>query len=333
MSEPDVYYNDNDPACAEWLRELAKQRVIQPGTVDGRSISEVAAADVLGFRQCHWFAGIGGWPHALRLARWPESLRVWSGSCPCQPFSLAGRRRGFKDARHLWPAWFSLIRECRPAVVIGEQVASALDWLDVVFADLEREGYACGATDICAAGVAAPHIRQRLCFVAYDLGARLEIQREQHAWRERAASERGGAARGLGDASGSGSRRDTGAVPAAESGVGLTHWREHHISQHASEMRRLGNAGGQRCVEHSQLDCAPCRRKDRAQWLDTGGPSFWQRADWIRCADGKRRPVEPGTFPLAYGVPGRVGRLRGYGNAIVPQVAQAFAEAFLDGDL
>lgn len=330
MSEPHVYYNDNDAVCAQWIRELGKRGSLPAGVVDERSIRAIPAADVLGFRQCHWFAGIGGWPYALQLARWPESLRVWTGSCPCQPFSLAGDRQGFKDPRHLWPAWWSLIRECRPAVVIGEQVATALDWLDAVFSDLEGAGYSCGATDLCAAGVGAPHIRQRLYFVAYDLSARLEIQREQQTWRERAASERSGQAHGLGDASGAGSWRNPRAVPAEETGVGLANWREHHITEHASEVRGMVNTGGQRCVEHSKLDCTTCRRKERARWVDTGGSGHWRRADWIRCADGQRRPVEPGTFPLAYGVPGRVGRLRGYGNAIVPQVAQAFAEAFLE---
>ena len=61
-----------------------------------------------------------------------------------------------------------------------------------------------------------------------------------------------------------------------------------------------------------------------------GTTGFWAAADWIDCKDGKTRPVEPSTFPLAYGAPARVGRLRAYGNAIVPQVAQAFIEAYLE---
>ena len=113
---------------------------------------------------CHFFAGIGVWSYALRLAGWPDNRPVWTGSCPCQPFSSAGKGAGFTDERHLWPEFFRLIRECRPATVFGEQVASkdGLAWLDLVQNSLESAGYACGALDTCAAGVGAPHIRQRL---------------------------------------------------------------------------------------------------------------------------------------------------------------------------
>ena len=103
------------------------------------------------------------WPYALRLAGWPDDRNVWTGSCPCQPLSSAGQRKGHADERHLWPAFYSLIAECRPAIVFGEQVASkdGREWLAGVRADLEALGYACGAADLCAAGAGAPHIRQR----------------------------------------------------------------------------------------------------------------------------------------------------------------------------
>src|SRR5690242_446719 len=162
------YYNENDRFAAAWLRELIKAGHIAPGEVDERSIQEVRPEDLQGFTQCHFFAGIGGWSYALRLAGWPDDRPVWTGSCPCQPFSSAGKRGGFSDDRHLWPDWVRLIRECRPPVIFGEQVASpdGLAWLDLVSADLEGAGYAVGAADLCAAGVGAPHIRQRLYFVA-----------------------------------------------------------------------------------------------------------------------------------------------------------------------
>jgi DNA (cytosine-5)-methyltransferase 1 len=141
---------------------------VAPGEVDERSISDVRPDDLAGFAQCHFFAGISVWSYALRLAGWSDDRRVFTGSCPCQPFSGAGGRAGFADERHLWPHWFQLIAQCRPDVIFGEQVASkdGLGWLDVVLADLEAADYAVGAVDLCAAGVGAPHIRQRLWFVA-----------------------------------------------------------------------------------------------------------------------------------------------------------------------
>lgn len=163
-----AYYNEHDKFAAAWLRELIKAKLIADGEVDERSIEEVAADDVRRFVQCHWFAGIGGWSYALRLAGWPDDAACWTGSCPCGPFSLAGWRLGEQDARHLWPVWFPLIRERRPAIIFGEQVASpaGLSWLDAVANDLEDAGYAVAAADLCAAGVGALHIRQRLWWVA-----------------------------------------------------------------------------------------------------------------------------------------------------------------------
>jgi DNA (cytosine-5)-methyltransferase 1 len=165
-----AYYNEVDPFAAAWLRELIKAGCIAPGEVDERSIEDVRPDDLRDFSQCHFFAGIGVWSHALRCAGWPDDRPVWTGSCPCQPFSAAGKGAGFADERHLWPAWFHLIVHAKPWAVpiFGEQVASkdGLAWLDLVQADLEGAGYACGAVDTCAAGFGAPHIRQRLYWVA-----------------------------------------------------------------------------------------------------------------------------------------------------------------------
>lgn len=165
------YYNEIDPYAAQWLRNLIANKLIADGDVDERSIRDVAAADLHGYTQCHFFAGIGVWSYALRLAGWPDDRPVWTGSCPCQPFSAAGKGAGFADERHLWPEFHRLIAECRPPVVFGEQVASkdGLGWLDTVHADLEASGYAIGAADLCAAGIGAPHIRQRLWFVGERL--------------------------------------------------------------------------------------------------------------------------------------------------------------------
>lgn len=134
-----AYYNEIDQYAAEWLRNLIYAGHIAPGDIDTRSIEDVHPDDLRGYTQCHFFAGIGVWSYALRQAGWPYDRPVWTGSCPCQPFSAAGKGGGFADERHLWPAWHWLIQECRPATVFGEQVASkdGLAWWDVVSADLD----------------------------------------------------------------------------------------------------------------------------------------------------------------------------------------------------
>jgi DNA (cytosine-5)-methyltransferase 1 len=161
-----VYYNEFDPKAGEWLKVLIEQKLIPDGVVDTRSIKDVRANDLMGFTQCHFFAGIGGWSYALKLAGINPNEPLWTGSCPCQPYSQAGKGEGFDDERDLWPVFFNLIKECRPAKVFGEQVERAIKhgWLDRVYADMESENYACGAVILGAHSVSAPHQRQRLYF-------------------------------------------------------------------------------------------------------------------------------------------------------------------------
>jgi DNA (cytosine-5)-methyltransferase 1 len=168
-----AYYNEIDPFAAAWLRELIKAGHIAPGEVDERSIVDVRPTDLLGYTQCHFFAGIGGWSYAARLAGWPDDRELWTGSCPCQPFSVASvnpltAAKGQADERHLAPALVGLIGECRPSVVFGEQVGNAIKWgwLDETFGSLEALGYACGAGVLPALAVGARHERKRIYWVA-----------------------------------------------------------------------------------------------------------------------------------------------------------------------
>jgi len=286
------YYNEIDPYAAQWLRNLIEAGHIAAGDVDTRSIVDVSADDLKGYTQCHFFAGIGVWSHSLRNAGWSDDRPVWTGSCPCQPFSVAGNNEGTNDERHLWPAWFKLIEQCRPDVVFGEQVESAIKhgWLDLVQHDVEGEGYSLGAVGIPAAGVGAPHIRHRLYFAAQS-------------------PEIGRGGRRHGD-----STRYSGQVQAEGRSA-------------SGELANDIDAGSQRRL---------CGRSDEGRQDQHGHTGrygttgFWADADWIDCKDGKTRPVEPSTFPLAYGATARVGRLRAYGNAIVPQAAQALIEAYLE---
>jgi DNA (cytosine-5)-methyltransferase 1 len=369
------YYSDFDPGAAAWLRELIAGGHIPEGQIDERSILDVEAGGTAGFRRCHWFAGIGGWAEALRLAAWPDAIPVWTGSPPCQPFSAAGKRAGRDDARHLGPAFVDLVRAARPPVLFGEQVASsdvfghgakpgkrdrsgapAWAWCDDLFLRLEAAGYAAWALDIPAAGIGAPHIRQRCFFAAVDLRfapdgladrddtgleGRGKSGREHSAERPAGA---GGLAVGLADAEfarvrpcGSGG---SGSTPGSLQGA---HGERQRVWPHAVAVNDavgtrpgptdsfwrdadwLADGTGQRW-NGRQDTAGPGGRLGAEADCSAGerpGPTdgFWRDADWLFCRDGNWRPAGAGIQPLAHGVSGRVGLLRGAGNAIVPQAA------------
>ena len=403
------YYNDHDPGAAAWLEALAAESEIPAGTVDSRSILDVRADDLSGFRRVHFFAGIGGWAEALRIARWPADIPVWTGSPPCQPFSVAGKLAARDDERHLAPHFAQLVRAGRPLLLFGEQVASAevlgkvskaadrqaaaapaWAWGDDLQDRLEGAGYAYGAADLCSAGIGAPHIRQRLFFGAFRRDA-LGFIRERladhygHGWSEAgggftATRHDGafgdGAAGGLVDGQrarleglgGDGDRRgEPGRIdqipnrPAAATGaagglddaqrLGRQAGRRDHKSDDRLVSGPDGSGGGMADANRGQCDGVAdgerCQRHGTAPGRNEGDglsaagsqsgighnrPSplhnFWADADWLFCRDERWRPVEPGTFPLAHRVSGRVGLLRGYGNAINPWLAAAFIEAF-----
>lgn len=371
MSRGRAYYNEIDAYAAQWLRNLIAAGHIAAGDVDERSIVDVRSDDLRGYTQCHFFAGIGGWSYALRLAGWSDDRPVWTGSCPCQPFSAAGKQRGSDDERHLWPAFFRLIGERRPAAVFGEQVAGAagLAWLDHVCADLEGAGCAAAAADLCAASVGAPHIRQRLYWVAnaerwaaerqrFDVAAAARVA-EDEAWeRERVRLEPGAGcdagALAHSDAPGLSEQRIGGLLDRERA----TQW--HHADRCGADglvadMQEHGRDQGRRPDQGARREEG--RSRSAAGSASAAGvPDPWADLDWIECSDGKARPTQPGLFPLlSHGVSGRVavgsaigqadttlseeerahrfnrvGALRGAGNAIVPQVAAAFVRALME---
>lgn len=478
-----TYYNENDPFAADWLENLIRAAHIAPGPVDRRSVEEVRGDDLADFAQCHFFAGIGVWSHALRLAGWPDDRPVWTGSCPCQPFSAAGLGRGFDDERHLWPAWHRLVRERRPPVIFGEQVASSdvigrsrpkdllgmwemqedlgffengmetilsdylqelqeregqtmaqvaeivcgresgsnggwcegqsgkegiefrsdrgvgkektageclrdnrnsvqprcrptleyslpgpdnpqgriydeqyqngavcrerdarelgrkqgkssgargpgnedigierfiealglvaevthgSTWVDTLFADLERAHYTVGTCNTVAAGVGAPHVRQRLYWVAHALRDGRVGRRpgEEIGGPVEPEPLRPGEAGGLGHALRSPRRRDAGGGGGEEEERGGARGADGDGRHGPGE---AGHAGGTRPTD-----------------------GHWRAADWLLCTDGRWRPAQPGAQPLAHGYPGRVGRLRAYGNAIVAPLAVQFVRSVME---
>ena len=335
-----AYYNEHDPFAAAWLRELIKAGHISPGDVDERSIEDVCPDDLAGYVQCHFFAGIGVWSHARRLAGWPDNRALWTGSCPCQPFSAAGKGAGFDDERHLWPAFFDLIQQCNPPVVVGEQVASkdGLAWLDLVSADMEGSGYAGGAVDLCAAGFGAPHIRQRLYFAWLADAARQRCE----GGAERSEQDGGkgfvvvGEAGGVADPFGVGRQRgsDAGRSNRENSTKRIE---DTHKPERKRDVDGLVDADMSGEHERASSGQQPlCDECDEAARPRGAGPinGFWRDGDWLLCRslDGEPewRAVETGTFPLAHGVAGRMGLLRGYGNAINAEVAKGFLEAVME---
>ncbi|HHY0902378.1 TPA: DNA cytosine methyltransferase [Salmonella enterica] len=322
-----AYYNEIDPFAAQWLRNLIDAGHIAPGVVDSRSIEEVTPNDLKGFKQCHFFAGIGVWSYALRRAGWPDDRPVWTGSCPCQPFSVCGSKKGKSDKRHLFPAWFRLISECQPNVIFGEQVASkdGLDWLDDVQAKLENAAYAFAGFDLCAAGFGAPQMRQRLFWVA-DADSQCMETSVECGKRGRIELADGGDLIRVDYAEcerrNAGRNRDHAGYVRQQSDAISEAGRLADTSSDGRQRRLPGREDSQREVVNGSAGCGST----------ASGPvnGYWRDADWLFCRDGKWRPVKPGLKPLVNGTPGRVGQLRAYGNAIVAPVAEAFIRAYME---
>ena len=329
-----TYYNEIDPFAAAWLRNLIAAGHIPPGEVDERDIRDIRPDDLRGYTQQHFFAGIGGWAHAARLAGWPDDRPLATGSCPCQPFSSAGKGAGFDDERHLWPAFHHLIGVCEFPVVLGEQVASpdGLNWLDLVQTDMEASDYSGGAVDLCSAGVGAPNIRQRLYFaywLAHPDGQQHDRIRDRGTRRR---DEHSNSISAYSMAHPMCAGREPSFGDDTPTGHGIA-------AQPAIYPQRLANPD-----MSSQYGGAPSGEQPIRLVGDAGGTdplrrsgtslTGWDDPDWLLCRNPRGepewRPVESGTFPLVAKLPNRMGLLRGYGNALNVKVAQTFIEAVME---
>lgn len=360
-----AYYNEIDRKAAAWLRELMTEGVIPQGEVDERDIRDIEPRELDGFTQCHFFAGIGGWAYALRLAGWPDDRPVWTGSCPCQPFSLAGKGEGIADERHLWPAFRWLIAQRRPSKVFGEQVAQgvAKEWLAGVRDDVEAMGYRFGGAALPACSVGADHIRMRAWWAADGDGGQRgsrhpesnagtdgrnnatrrdavdwsrsiwwpcrdgKIRRVPARWMGYGQSERCGEAGGGG---GRPAKRPSDAGYAGRiSDAESERPQPQQDARHANGKREVvvSTRGGIESSVHGAGQHAPAGHggmeaeseilspsDDVSQGMAQGvGEGIWE-VDWE-------------TFPLAPPEIGRVGALKGAGNAIVPELAAEFIRA------
>jgi DNA (cytosine-5)-methyltransferase 1 len=332
-----VYYNEFEKETASWIRNLSEAGVIPQGVIDERSIRDVLPADVMGYDQCHFFAGVAGWPLALKLAGWPEGEPIWSASCPCQPYSAAGKQRAQNDERHLWPTFFELVKNIKPARIVGEQVDGAIrfGWLDGIQSDLEKEGYEFGAAVLPACSVDTPHRRYRIFWCAsLDVakGQRCgEAGRRFNGQEKRIGSGR--EADGLAEPKGCGRcERITGnqisqkCTPSCgekeqlQGGWRNDYWHGGEIDQLAEpEYPRWAETGsghevnpgsefeqGRDIGSMDDTEIEGGRQREQRRNKKLGRPS----EEFIYCRDGKYRRIEPSILPLAHGIPRDMGRVR-----------------------
>ena len=217
-----------------------------------------------------------------------DSIDLVAGGFPCQPFSVAGNRRGSDDDRHLWPEMLRIIQEAKPRWVIGENVFGLINMaLDDVQADLEREHYEVRKFVLPAVAVDAHHRRDRVFIVAYRDPTLAHSHGEGQLQQEGFECE-------VGRWSGNGGKESDPMAYAYNEG--LQGWSQTRDS--ASE--------GEIAIKQSSRLGEPCRGRD-----------------W---------PVEPRVGRVANGIPNRVDRTKGLGNAVVPQLIQAIGELVLAAD-
>lgn len=294
------------------------------------------AAERAGFQtvaQCEW----ADYPYAVLEKHWPDvpkwrdirtltgesfyestglrTVDVISGGFPCQPFSVAGKRRGEEDDRYLCPEMLRVIEEIRPTWVIGENVAGIVSMaLDTVLSDLEAIGYACQAFTVPACAVDAPHIRDRCAIVGYakhnGLSAAAvaggpaaaggnELQ-GKNAPRESTGAGLRGNGEDVADANSVGSRQNSNKSGDDKERHNPPSWEERQ-----TELCEAGCGGGNVPNTESQYAhrAEQCTEPPRLGGLTVDG--WWQ--------------AEPDVGRVAHGVPSRVDRLKGLGNAVVPQ--------------
>ena len=294
--------------------------------------------------ECAWQVEIDDYCQKVLTKHWPdvpkfgevrnvgksnlETVDLIAGGFPCQPHSVAGKRKGAEDDRNLWPEYLRIIKELKPRYVLAENVPGIITtYIDTVLSDLEGQGYTCATFNIPAVAFDAPHRRERIFILAYSSEVRCErlngIQErlEHHERRE--------------------SFRKSDSQSSLQRNVS-------NPLRFISESRTGGR--GVRQGDKNVADTIRGRRESRSgrekerniREFDKSGLLANPQgihAQGFNQRQGQRKPgreswwtVEPDVGRVAHGIPSRVDRLRGLGNAVVPQVAQWIGERIIEFD-
>jgi len=245
------------------------------------------------------------------------AIDIISGGFPCQPFSVAGKRKGKEDDRHLWPEMLRVIKEIRPAWIVGENVTGIIGMvLEQVLSDLEGAGYNTETFIIPACAVGALHKRDRLWIVAHANGKRWKDEQKENRQllcdriRNGKTQEQKGEFIECGTIEHGTILSDTKSIRREQSG----HSRKRRTgfeNSSSNDGRTLPNTNG---TGREELDATTITEGQRFNTRNAiEGRSYWQ--------------VEPAVGRVADGIPNRVDRIKGLGNAIVPQVAYEIFKA------
>lgn len=304
------------------------------------------AAEWAGFKtvgQCEW----ADYPTKVLEQHWPDvprwrdirtltgesfyertglrTIDIISGGFPCQPFSNAGKRRGQKDDRYLWPEMVRVIAELRPTWVIGENVAGIINMaLDTVLSDLESQGYTTRTFLIPACGVNAPHQRYRTAIVAYAEGyysGGLPVRKKTKKSRLVSESEDVSDTDCTGFQTSRPKQQATGAPGNGEDvpNPNRTRCQKLNLPGIANTTGFTSGRNNEGKVCNTTGPGLPDRSSEKVEEL--GAEQEFERPNCCRGEpDGTRQwTVEPNVGRVAHGIPNRVDRIKCLGNAVVPQ--------------